>query len=284
MTVKMKNTADLILPEKDRLCDLYGQYIGFGSGSSGGPPLSTNLGVHLASGNEYDRGAALSNSPNSKMGTLSFWAKVPDLTAEDQTHNVIGSGTGHINIRFPYDGSTSGTASHFQITMYTSASGSCVGISSSANSVEEDEWVHVAACWNTTTGSQETHVFINGTEDSVVVTNTADALAWWQSTSFEIGDDGFSDSGWLRGDLFDLWLDTQVYFDLTVASNLEKFIYGGKPVDLGSDGSTPTGSAPTIFMRVESGGSASDFATNRGDGGGMTAVGSTIALSSTNPT
>ena len=246
-----------------------------------GPALSTNLGVHLGSDNEYDRGAALSNSPDSKMGTLSCWVKVDDLTTG--THNLIGGGTGHINIRFPDDGGGDND-SHFHITMLQSSTGSCVQVSSAANSINEATWYHVAACWNTTTGSQETHLFVNGSEDSNSVTNNSDKLAYWSHSNFEIGDDGFSDSAFLVGDIFDFWLDTQVYFDLTSAANLQKFISGGKPVDLGSDGSEPTGSAPTVFMRVLAGGSASDFATNRGDGGGMTAVGSTISLSSTNPT
>jgi hypothetical protein len=48
---------------------------------------------------------------------------------------------------------------------------------------------------------------------------------------------------------------------------IAKFIKDGKPVDLGSDGSTPTGTSPAIFLHIDADGDPADFATNRGTGG-----------------
>lgn len=45
---------------------------------------------------------------------------------------------------------------------------------------------------------------------------------------------------------------------------------GGNPVDLGADGSTPTGTAPTYYLV----GPAANFSTNLGTGGAVTLVGS----------
>ena len=49
----------------------------------------------------------------------------------------------------------------------------------------------------------------------------------------------------------------------------ENFISAGsKPVSLGSDGSTPTGTAPAVFLS----GNATAFGTNKGTGGGLTVI------------
>jgi hypothetical protein len=56
------------------------------------------------------------------------------------------------------------------------------------------------------------------------------------------------------------------------------FSAAGKPVALGADGSTPTGTAPRIFFS----GDNSSFATNKGTGGSFTLTGS-LTNASTSP-
>lgn len=73
----------------------------------------------------------------------------------------------------------------------------------------------------------------------------------------------------LNGDLAEVWFNTS-YLDLTVAANRRKFIKAnGKPANLGSDGSLPTGSQPLLYFR----GPASSFSTNRGTGGAFSLTG-----------
>jgi len=51
---------------------------------------------------------------------------------------------------------------------------------------------------------------------------------------------------------------------------LQKFrSAGGKPVSLGSDGSTPTGTAPTVYLKNPFG----TFQNNLGGGGNFTVTG-----------
>ena len=58
-------------------------------------------------------------------------------------------------------------------------------------------------------------------------------------------------------------------------SNRRKFIdSAGKPVDLGADGSTPTGSSPLIYLSLREGEGAEQFAVNRGTGIDFTVRGS----------
>lgn len=59
---------------------------------------------------------------------------------------------------------------------------------------------------------------------------------------------------------------TNEFLDLDVAENRAKFISGGLPVDLGSDGSTPTGTQPILYFS----GDLSSFPTNLGSGGSFT--------------
>src|SRR3546814_17811034 len=66
----------------------------------------------------------------------------------------------------------------------------------------------------------------------------------------------------------DLWLDPGTYIDLSVTANRRKFVGSGAAtsVDLGADGSTPTGTAPLVFLS----GATADWHTNKGAGGGFT--------------
>lgn len=43
---------------------------------------------------------------------------------------------------------------------------------------------------------------------------------------------------------------TEEYIDISIPANLAKFYDNGNPVDLGSDGSTPTGNQPLIFLNI----------------------------------
>lgn len=73
----------------------------------------------------------------------------------------------------------------------------------------------------------------------------------------------------LFGDLAEVYI-TNEYLDIDVEVNRRKFIdAAGKPVNLGSDGSTPTGSIPLMFFS----GDTVDWHTNKGSGSGFTEVG-----------
>jgi Concanavalin A-like lectin/glucanases superfamily len=67
------------------------------------------------------------------------------------------------------------------------------------------------------------------------------------------------------GDLADFWLDIGRYADLSDGVTRGKF-YNGGPVYLGTDGSTPFGAKPSVFLS----GDVSTWQTNDGAGGGFT--------------
>lgn len=54
----------------------------------------------------------------------------------------------------------------------------------------------------------------------------------------------------LNGCLSELYINTDEYLDLSISSNRRKFIDSAiKPVDLGDDGSAPTGNQPAFYAR-----------------------------------
>lgn len=85
------------------------------------------------------------------------------------------------------------------------------------------------------------------------------------------------------GEVAEFWLAMGVYVDLSLESNRARFrSNGGKPVDLGQSGETPTGAPPTIYLSLRPGQTASAFAQNRGSGGGFQVHGA-LELSATSP-
>jgi len=79
-----------------------------------------------------------------------------------------------------------------------------------------------------------------------------------------------------NGCMAELYYTQAETIDLTVESNRRKWIdASGKPVDLGSDGSTPTGNQPIIYLN----GDETNFQTNAGSGGNFNVTGSLDACS-----
>jgi hypothetical protein len=94
--------------------------------------------------------------------------------------------------------------------------------------------------------------------------------------SFYVGSDSYNSAA--AFDMAEFWLQTGHDFleaDGTITgANLDKFIDATlKPVPLGADGSTPTGTAPVIFCHRDAGDAAATFATNLGTGGALTLEG-----------
>lgn len=86
-----------------------------------------------------------------------------------------------------------------------------------------------------------------------------------------------------NGCLAEAYINYGTYMDLSVAANLQKFrAADGKPVNLGTTGSTPTGSVPSGYFHLDDGETAANFATNRA-GNGNLAVNGALDTGSTSP-
>ena len=91
---------------------------------------------------------------------------------------------------------------------------------------------------------------------------------------------GPSRGAYFQGSIYEFWMDWGQNIDLTNTTTRRKFINADlTPVDLGSDGATPTGTAPTVYFT----GGPSDFATNLGTGGAFS-VGAGSLVAAVGPT
>ena len=140
-------------------------------------------------------------------------------------------------------------------------------------------------------GTHHNQIVIYRDRVKLALTYTNDAGVSFTPTlngkSFYVGSDSYTASTPHNFGMAEFWLHTGTDLlesDGTVSSaTLDKFVTADlKPVDLGADGSTPTGSQPVIFMHYDTSGSPNDFATNLGTGGAFTAD-SPLAASLTNP-
>lgn len=118
------------------------------------------------------------------------------------------------------------------------------------------------------------HVYVNGQAASVTWTQYVNtAIDFLTNTPIcRIGRNA-STSGYWNGRLGALWFNTS-YIDLSVATNLAKFVSGtginAAPVDLGATGELPTGTAPLIYLPMygnnagKNYGTGGDFTVNSG--------------------
>lgn len=226
--------------------------------------------------NDYmTRGADLTGNADGKVGLLSFWARLD--AGDGSTLDIINNGTGLTQggIRCSRN-----TANRFTVVGRDSAGTAKLQISSNTDSAAGATWLNVLASWDLTDTAKR-HFYLNDATVLSVVTYV-DATLDYTKTNFAVGA-GTGGAQKLNGCLAELYFNPTVYMDLSVEANRRKFISAtGKPVNLGSDGSTPTGTAPIMYQRVADGAAASTFATNLGSGGNFSITGS-LDIASTSP-
>ncbi|WP_374374491.1 hypothetical protein [Dongia sp.] len=144
----------------------------------------------------------------------------------------------------------------------------------------ENEWVPVFVSWKTDLPAGEKIVQIYRADQDVV--GAVDDYG--PSFNAQLGSDPiriFADTPY-DGDIAELWFDDS-FIDFSILANRRKFMNDeGKPIDLGADGSLPTGNAPLIYLSVRPGDTAADFLVNRGTGNNFTQSG-VLTLADTSP-
>jgi len=126
-----------------------------------------------------------------------------------------------------------------------------------------------------TSDSNKYHLYVNGVQSTTYFTVYAATNIDYAITTtprYYIGASA-TPSSFFNGRLGALWFNTS-YIDLSVASNLAKFVSGtgidAKPVDLGATGELPTGTSPLIYLPMygnnagKNYGTGGDFTVNSG--------------------
>lgn len=165
-----------------------------------------------------------------------------------------------------------------------SAGTNIANVNAATNTFTGQTWYHVIVSVDTAQAlsSDAIRMFVNGSEVSYSSqSHTQDALIDTDLNRCFLftGSSGGSSQPAANHYFADFFIDTAESFDLTIPSNLAKFIDGsGKPVNLGSDGSTPLGSAPDLFLS----GATGTWHINKGALGGLTLNG-TLSTAPSSP-
>ncbi len=228
---------------------------------------STNLGadgnyadtaytsVNFDGTNDYlTRGGALTGLSDGDAGSTSFWFKFNGGDGSDVS--IFTDNAGHIHIR-------RGSDNKIRMLMHTSGASELVDIQTSSTYIADGNWHHCMASWNTTSDTQ--HLYIDGV-DQLSVNNSTTGTIDYTQTDYAVGA-RTSGTNKINSDLAEFYF-TNEYIDLSSSANRDKFFNSttGEPVDVGSDGSTPTGTAAVVYLS----GATSTWHTNDGSGGGFT--------------
>lgn len=239
---------------------------GFGVGGGG---YVANA-VDFDGTNDYlSKNTQLTGISDSSTGILSYWIRLDAST----DFILIQGQNGYIQLQF--------ASQKFKFYMSDSTGTSIFWFQNNTTYSSGATWLHVLASWNTgaSAGNKISHLYVNGISNKTVMSDTA--------SSFSINYDGdtvwgvcgtYSGGAKLNGCIAEAYFAPGQFLDFSVQSNREKFALLGKPVDLGSNGSLPTGTAPILYLKNP----AASFGTNSGTGGNLTVTG-TLDVASTSP-
>lgn len=214
--------------------------------------------------NDYlSRGADFTGLVDGKSGILSFWVVAGDTSgATEYLYNNTGD----------YFRITINTSGVLAVIGFPSAGGAILRLDGTA-AIDDGVPHHIMASWDLATAAG--HLYVDGVTDLSSSTLTNNTIDYARGNQY-VGA-AFNATSKFSGSLGQFYLNFNNYIDLSNSTNRAKF-YNGNPVDFGADGSTPTGSAPILFLNNV----YTSFQTNLGSGGGTTLTG-TLADGGTYP-
>lgn len=221
----------------------------------------------------------LTGNADSKLVTGSFWVRFTSATGSTEMIWLTDTSlTTTPKFRINRTSSES-------ITFLASDSAhSLILFASTSAAFADTAWHHVVFSFDMSDTAKR-HIYVDDVSDlsASIYTDAAIDFAPGGTVVHLVGGNGpagGSLSASLPGDLADFWLAPGVYIDLSVEANRRKFVgaSAANAVDLGEDGSTPTGSAPLVFLS----GATATWHTNKGTGEGFTENGA-LGDASANP-
>jgi hypothetical protein len=223
--------------------------------------------------NDYMRIDSSSLIADGKTGLVSFWIKMDDSSSDTTGYIPFLIGDNVRSNAFYVERSD---ASRIKIYGYNSSGTLIFYVYSGANTVTKGAWHHVLASWDLSTAGRR-YIYIDGVASTTQATFTDDNIFYsvTNSTPRHIVGSLYNGSAKIYGYISEFYF-TNEWLDISVESNRLKFrTSGGKPEDLGADGSTPTGTQPKIYLPNpystfnENAGSIGDFTVTGalGDGG-----------------
>ncbi|MCP5006231.1 MAG: LamG domain-containing protein [Planctomycetes bacterium] len=202
----------------------------------------------------------VSGLTNSKYLLYSGWLYLNNLSAVTY---LFGYTSNAQRIRFD-------TSGHLNVQFKNASNSLIVNLSTDTGAVfTTGSWFHLGIYMDLNIPIFEVYIDTVLATDSVPGTLVDDTVNWnVGGRKIAIGAEP-GGSGLFDGYMQDVYINFSETLDLGVSANLEKFrTSGSKPVGLGSDGSTPTGTAPEMYFRDP----YNIFETNSGSGVGSAFV------------
>jgi hypothetical protein len=209
------------------------------------------------------RGAGLTGAADSKLWTVSVWFRIADGDSGRRlvcTASTVGGAGSGIFLTIDED-------NRFTAIAYNNAAAAKI-LDIRSSILITGRMYHALVSVDLANTSKR-HLYIDDVSDLAQInTYTNDTIDFTKS-DWSIGGEPNGDL-LFDGEIGELWCAPVVYLDFSVESNRRKFIDASRvPVSLGADGSTPTGTAPLVFLS----GAIATWHTNKGSGGGFTVHG-----------
>ena len=220
------------------------------------------------------RVAGLTGAADSKKGIISAWVRVDAGSGSDRyiltDATTLGGGTVRYGLWI------NGATNNVEVFGYNTA-GAIVLYLTGGTLAVGTAWRHILISWDLSSGGgsppNNCHFYLDDVY-GITVNNFTNTNIDYTTADFSVGatcQGTFPFSGALA----EIYFFQGEYLDFSITANRRKFITAGLlPEDLGADGSTPTGSAPTIYLSVPVKGPAYQFSSNLGSGGSFTIFGS----------
>jgi hypothetical protein len=202
---------------------------------------------------------------NSKLFTMSCWFKLNQST-QNATDRILLQYSS-VNLMKVEDGTASGSSAANDIYFLTldSGFGNAVRFVTASTFTASSTWHHLYISFDTS-DSAKRFVYVDGVLDSttwLAYNNVAILWAGGGDTGLGATAAGVSKCAF---SFAEVWIGYGQYLGASPTSFRSA---GGKPVNLGTDGSTPTGTAPLLYLKNAFG----TFQNNLGTGGNLTVHG-----------
>jgi len=238
-------------------------------------PLITCDAANFDGTNDYlTHGAsALTGVSNSKKGIYSAWIRFNG--GNGTAINFIYSNTAAIWIV-----RTAGNV--LWVQGYNTGGSVILNLSTTNTYTSGSTWYHFLISWDLGAGAAS--IYVNDVSSATSSSITNDSIRYTETSAKVMFAGSTSGTNPSPVDAAEIYIAYGQYLDFTVTANRRKFISdSGKPVHLGTNGSIPTGTAPTIYFHLDHLESANNFgAINHGSSDAFTVNGS-LTTSSGSP-